>query len=339
MAQRKLSKHQQRRLQQRRLKNSDDQPGNDSDNKNAKEESGVVVTHHGRSVLIENAQQQLILCAVRQNLGKLVAGDRVYWQAEIESGTGVVTALHPRTSLMTRPGFRGQTRMIAANIDRLIITLGVEPGVHPDAIDRYLVAASQQKLPCLLVINKMDLADDPELQELILERLAPYPPLIQHDRLQGLLGIHFTSTEDHSGLDALRDDLTDHTSVIVGPSGAGKSSLIKALIPDLSIRVQSLSDATGLGKHTTSNSVLYHLPDQSGQLIDSPGVRQFDPEPMPLHELEQAYPDFYPFLGHCRFDDCTHQHEPQCAIRQAVENDEIAFSRYQSFQRLLASFA
>ncbi|MDR9498108.1 MAG: ribosome small subunit-dependent GTPase A [Hydrogenovibrio sp.] len=336
MAQRKLSKQQKRRLDQRRFKTSENRPEDDPD---AKEENGVVVTHHGRSVLIENAQQQLILCAVRQNLGKLVAGDRVCWQAEIESGTGVVTALQPRTSLMTRPGFRGQTRMIAANIDRLIITLGVEPGVHPDAIDRYLVAASQQKLPCLLVINKMDLVDSPELQELILERLAPYPPLIQHDRIQGLLGIHFTSTEDNTGLEALRDDLAGHTSVIVGPSGAGKSSLIKALIPDLSIRVQSLSDATGLGKHTTSNSVLYHLPDQSGQLIDSPGVRQFDPEPMPLHELEQAYPDFFPFLGQCRFDDCTHQHEPQCAIRDAVENDEIAFSRYQSFQRLLASFS
>ncbi|KUJ72726.1 ribosome small subunit-dependent GTPase A [Thiomicrospira sp. WB1] len=334
MAQRKLSKQQKRRLQKRRLKPATNNAAQ-GESVDGPEQAGQVITHHGRSVLIENPQGDLIQCAIRQNLGKLVAGDRVFWQPSTESGTGVVTALQPRESLMTRPGFRGQTRMIAANIDRLVITLGVEPGIHPDAIDRYLVAAWQQKLPSLLVINKMDLADTPEHQSLILSQLAPYPDLVNPGNPRALQGIHFISTQQGTGLEELQADLNNHTSVIVGPSGAGKSSLIKALIPDLPIRIQSLSDATGLGKHTTSNSVLYHLPQQDGQLIDSPGVRQFDPDPMPLHELEQAYPDFYPFLGQCRFDDCTHQHEPHCAIRRAVEEDAIAYSRYQSFQRLL----
>lgn len=336
MAKRKLSKHQKKRLADKRQGAAERaiSPSPGRSDSTPPLHPGRVITHFGARALVEDANQQLIQCALRQNLGKLVAGDKVLWHPDKEVGTGVIEQRQPRTQLLTRPGFRGQARMVAANVDQMVIVLGVEPGVHPDVIDRYLVAAHQQQLSCLLVINKMDLLPDPNDRAVIDDLLAPYVSLTkQSNQLRALI---FVSTQTGEGMSALQQAMASHASVLVGPSGAGKSSLIKHMVPDQDIRIQSLSQATGLGRHTTSNSILYHCPHTPtpGLLIDTPGVRQFDPTPMALEQLEQAYPDFAPFLGHCQFDNCTHDHEPKCAIIQAVEQDQIAYSRYQSFQRL-----
>ncbi|MDX1352920.1 MAG: ribosome small subunit-dependent GTPase A, partial [Thiomicrorhabdus sp.] len=193
--------------------------------------------------------------------------------------------------------------------------------------------------PAIIIINKVDLLESEEDWEAIAALLEPYDAL----------GIELipASTVSQEGLQTLQEFMADKNSVFVGPSGAGKSSLINALIPDLDIRVGQLSEATGLGKHTTTNSILYHLTPQetnsktlhaTGNLIDSPGVRQFSPTPCSLSDLESYYPDFAPFLGQCKYKNCSHSIEPNCAIKAAVENDEIALSRYQSFQRLLEEF-
>lgn len=337
MAKRKLTTQQQRRLKSKRCKTETQthhvQAKTDDKSALGDEQQGLVITSFGKRVLVEDTLGQTYSCAIRQHLGKLVAGDSVIWQTDVEENTGVVVSLLPRNSELSRPGFRGQTRMVASNIDFIGIVTPVVPGIHPDMIDRYLVAAQQLDIPSIIIINKTDLIESDEHWEAIAELLQPY------DEMD--IEIIPASTINQEGLDELESYMTGKNSVFVGPSGAGKSSLINALIPDIDIRVGKLSDATGLGKHTTTNSILYHLDGKSseaGNLIDSPGVRQFSPAPCELNELESYYPDFAPFVGQCKFNNCTHTNEPSCAIKQAVEDGQIAYSRYQSFQRLLEEF-
>lgn len=338
MSKRKLTTQQQRRVNDKRQKNRFEQAGSAENNQSllGAEQPGLVITSFGKRVLVEGEDGQTYNCAIRQHLGKLVAGDRVIWQTDVESLSGVVISVLPRSHELSRPGFRGQTRMVAANIDFIGIVMPVVPGIHPDMIDRYLVAAKQLDIPTIIIINKVDLLANEDDWEAIAELLLPYEEM----------GIDIVpaSTVSQEGLQALRAIMAHKNSVFVGPSGAGKSSLINALIPDLEIRVGALSEASGLGKHTTTNSILYHLPESSpgqhdgGNLIDSPGVRQFTPMPCSLNQLEAMYPDFAPFLGQCKFNNCTHTIEPHCAIKQAVEDGEIAYTRYQSFQRLREEF-
>ncbi len=322
MSKRKLSKQQQARVKNRRQ-------AEDNTLDESQLQPGLVITNFGKRVLVEDEQDELHNCAVRQHLGKLVAGDQVFWQPDIEPNTGVVVKTQPRRHELSRPGFRGQTRMVAANIDQIGIVAPVEPGVHPDMIDRYLVAAHQLQLPAFIILNKIDLLQSEEEWEAIAELLWSY------DELE--IPILPVSTVTGEGLDELAERMQGKNSVLVGLSGAGKSSLIKALIPDIDIKINELSEKSGLGKHTTTNSILYHLPS-GGNLIDSPGVREFTPHPCSLEELEQAYPDFHPFLGQCKFNNCTHTTEPDCAIRHAVKEEEIADTRYLSFQRLRERF-
>lgn len=338
MAKRKLSHQQRRRVTEKRQSDqpTDSTPAHISSDTDSLGEiqPGLVITNFGKRLLIEADDGQLYRCAVRQHLGKLVAGDRVSWQTDREPHTGVVVSAEARKQELSRPGFRGQKRMVAANIDWLGIVSAIEPGVHPDMIDRYLVAAYQLKLPVLILINKIDLIQSDEQWQILTELLQPYVDM-------GLEILPISASQGH-GMDELRQHIRQKNSVFVGPSGAGKSSLIQTLIPDIEIKTNQLSESTGLGKHTTTNSILYHLPTQngeaSGNIIDSPGVRQFSPTPVELHELEQCYPDFEPFLGHCKYHNCTHTIEPKCAIKDAVEAGQLPYSRFQSFQRLREEF-
>ena len=339
MAKRKLTQQQKRRVDEQLQNRKVEKKSTSTSSHNTQlgeEQTGLVITSFGKRVLVESETGEHYRCAIRQHLGKLVAGDQVIWQTDIEEQTGVVIRVLPRKHELSRPGFRGQTRMIAANIDFIGIVMPVLPGIHPDMIDRYLVAANQLDIPAIIIINKVDLLDNETDWEHIAALLEPYAEM----------GVELlpASTISHAGLEDLRAFMDGKNSVFVGPSGAGKSSLINALIPDLHIRVGTLSDATGLGKHTTTNSILYHLPplnpseQYGGNLIDSPGIRQFSPTPCSLSELENYYPDFSPYLGQCKYNNCTHSIEPHCAIKHAVEHGEIAVSRYQSFQRLLTEF-
>ncbi|WP_130536975.1 ribosome small subunit-dependent GTPase A [Thiomicrorhabdus indica] len=333
MAKRRLNKKQIARIQEKRQAT---QTLIDESQLSDEQQKGLIITSFGKRVLLENQSGEQFSCAIRQGLGKLVAGDEVVWQEVPNTNEGVVTQLLARHHELSRPGFRGQKRMIASNIDFIGIVMPVVPGIHPDMIDRYLVAASQLDIPVIIIINKVDLLSSDEEWEMVAELLHPYAEM----------GIEIlpASSVSEEGLRELREFMDQKNSVLVGASGAGKSSLINALIPDLDIRVGELSEATGLGKHTTTNSILYHLPSldnettHGGNLIDSPGVRQFSPNPCSLTELETHYPDFASFLGQCKYNNCTHSIEPHCAIKQAVEDDEIALSRYESFRRLLEEF-
>ncbi len=331
MAKRKLSKQQARRVEKQRVRSSENLTNTlaDQSDANVSLRQGCVITNFGKRVLIEDDSGEIANCAIRQHLGKLVAGDRVHWLTEKEEGKGIIQAVQTRETVLTRPGFRGATRMVAANISQLGIVMPVVPGVHPDMIDRYLVAATQVKLPAFIILNKIDLIEEQEHWEALNDLLDIYREL-------NVIVVAASSVTEH-GLDDLVAQLRDQTSVLVGASGAGKSSLIKSLVPDIDIRIGALSEASGLGSHTTSNSILYHLPN-GGDLIDSPGVRQFSPATCALNELEQCYADFAPFLGQCKFKNCTHTHEPKCAIQVAVDDGEIADCRLKSFHRLMQEF-
>jgi len=330
MAKRKLNKHQIKQVEETRNKKvsitaKHEQLGEPQD--------GLVITNFGRRLLVEGEDGELYNCSIRQHLGKLVAGDEVIWQTGLEKKSGVVTTHKPRRQELTRPGFRGQKRMVAANIDILGIVAAVEPGIHPDMLDRYLVVAYQLDLPVFIVINKTDLVADEVHWEAIEELLIPY--------IKMGIDIYPVSADTNDGMDVLRELLSTKNSVFVGQSGVGKSSLIKTLSPEVEIKTNQLSQSTGLGKHTTTNSILYHLPEYNGSIgniIDSPGVRQFTPAACGLHELEQAYQDFEPFLGKCKFNNCTHTIEPKCALIKAVEEGELDYGRFQSFQRLIKDF-
>lgn len=323
MAKRRLSDQQKRRLSEKRNVKLD------QENSGAEEKPGLVITNFGKKVLIESEDGTQYKCSIRQHLGKLVAGDRVFWHQDQEPFTGVISQVLERKTLLCRPGFRGEIRMIAANITQIGIVVPILPGIHPDMIDRFLVASEQIDIPSFIILNKIDLVEEDDHWTAIESILEPYFEL-------KIPIIKTSSYKDH-GLDELQKMLIDQTSVFVGASGAGKSSLINSLIPDLEIRVGELSEATGLGSHTTSNSILYHLPT-GGDLIDSPGIREFTPKPCSLSELEQYYHDFEPFLGQCKFSNCSHTHEPGCAITNAVENGQISAQRLDSFHRLVEEF-
>jgi ribosome biogenesis GTPase / thiamine phosphate phosphatase len=330
MAKRKLSRRQQWRvekIQQERQQRAERKTasGTVEDLKElalGPEQEGLLVANYGASVEVEDAEAMAHRCQLRQNLPPLVTGDRVVWQPAAEGG--VVSALLPRRSMLSRPDSLGELKPVAANIDQIMVVAAPAPEFSADLIDQYLAAAELTGITPILVFNKIDLVDDSKRQQV--------DELLQRYRRIGYTVLE-TSTKLNHGLDDLRQQLNNKTNVFVGQSGVGKSSLVKALLPQHEISIGELSQQSGLGQHTTSTSRLYHLPD-GGTLIDSPGVRDFRLWSMNRMALAEGFREFAPFLGHCRFRDCRHESEPQCALREAVENGKISKQRLQSYLRL-----
>ena len=217
----------------------------------------------------------------------------------------------------------GPERVIAANIDQLAVVTACLPEPNWDMVDKLLVTA--RNLPCeaIVVTNKSDLACNS----------VAFQNTSQEYRNIGYTLIE-TSAVRAQGADALEAQLRAKTTIFVGHSGVGKSSLIKLLLPQQDIRIGELSKVSGLGKHTTSNTTLYRLP-QGGELIDSPGIRDFQPQALSRQQLIQGYSEFIPYLGRCRFYNCTHTVEPGCALVNATKNGQISIRRLASYQRQL----
>ncbi len=287
---------------------------------------GRVVIRHGATLGIEDASGAIIRCQTRQHIGHPVCGDRVVWQPTGGS-TGVVTALLPRISVLSRPDYSGRKKPLAANLTQLVIVLAPRPEPSGYLLDQYLVTAELIQVKPLIAINKIDLLEG--------DRRADFFAAYDHYQAIGYPLVAVSAKRDH-GLDDLIQRLDHETSILVGQSGVGKSSLINALLPKLDVETGRLSQATGLGRHTTSTATLYKLP-KGGELIDSPGVRSFRLSELTREELERGFPEFHPYLGRCRFHNCTHDHEPECAIRMALEAGAIAPQRLANFLRLGSS--
>ena len=307
-----------RRIPQRRARESDD----------ADSQPGLVLAHFGQASLVETETGELLRCATRRNLPRTVCGDRVMWRAS-SPREGVITRVLERKTTLVRPDRSNRARPVAANLDQIVVVLASRPRFERRMLDRYLVAAELMGATPVIVVNKLDLLDAQGLarlqQRLAVYRQLGYSPL-------------YTSTRTTDGLRDLHSQLKSHTSILVGQSGVGKSSLVQALLPDLEVRVGTLSRVTGLGRHTTTAAQLYHLPD-GGDLIDSPGVRDFALCPVPEQQLATGFVEFRPYLGQCRFHNCRHLKEPGCAVQAAARRGEISPRRLESYQELVRTMA
>lgn len=291
------------------------------------EQEGLVLAHFGVQVEIEEADGRLRRCHKRANIEPLVTGDRVVWQAAGEAG-GVVTALLPRHSLLQRPDNQGRLKPVAANIDVIVLVVAPVPAPSASLIDRYLVACEAMGIPPLLLLNKADLLDE--------SNQADFDALLAEYRTLGYEVLTASATE--RDVERLKDRLSGHTCVFVGQSGVGKSSLINALLPDAAQAVQVLSSGSGLGQHTTTTARLFHFPS-GGDLIDSPGIREFALWHIDYATLLAGFREFQPWLGRCRFRNCAHRVEPGCALQAAAEAGQVSERRLESFHRLVDELA
>ena len=331
MAKRRLTGQQLQRIQRSQRERAD-RVGEAVDGELGAEQPGLVIAHYGRQVEVEAlagpTAGRIHRCHLCTNLTALVTGDRVVWRPELSADddprtVGVVVAGLERRSLLARPdSHAGIPKPVAANIDYIAIVIAPEPEPFANLIDRYLVAAETTGIAPLLVLNKTDLLT-PANQPAIDALLAGY----------AAIGYRVLRAAAHSqhGLDELQDALRDTTSVFVGQSGVGKSSLISALLPGVDIRVGALSQAEAKGRHTTTTARLFHLP-AGGDLIDSPGIREFGLGHLSAADIEQGFIEFRPWLGHCRFRDCRHRQEPGCALLTAEAEGRISAARMQSYR-------
>lgn len=298
------------------------------------EEEGLVIAHYGSQIDIEARRGehagQVFRCHLRANLEQLVTGDRVIWQAPVVTETeakhesiGVVSALLPRESLLVRPDPYGKLKPVASNIDCILLVIAPFPEPSALLVDRYLVACELTGIKPVLLLNKADLVT-PALQPAMDALLAEYE------------GIGYP-TRRVSASDGELGDMASligtQTVVFVGQSGVGKSSLVNVLLPDAEQRIGEISGNSRLGQHTTTTARLFHLP-AGGQLIDSPGIREFGLWHVDETQLLDGYIEFRPFLGECRFRNCAHRNEPGCALKQAVADGHISTARFERFSRL-----
>lgn len=296
--------------------------------------SGLVIAPYGAKVDVEDKDGRIIRCTSRRKFGAVVCGDRVTWEMTHDN-QGVILAVFPRTTLLARPDDIGRDKPIAANISQIIIVITVKALANENyylfhnLIDRYIVAAEFLNITPTIVINKMDLLSEAE-REQVNQDLKPY-----HDI--GYQVIYTSTTLEH-GMDALEQQLKDQTSIFVGESGVGKSSIIQVLLDGVSIRVGEVSASSGKGKHTTTATTLFHL-GCGGNLIDSPGIREFGLSKIENKELAFNFIEFRPHISFCKFNNCMHKSEPKCAVKAAVETGEINQQRYDNYLAIFKALA
>lgn len=290
---------------------------------------GLVLRVHGLECIVQTAQQKLVRCTVRRLLKSLstddrhviVAGDRVLYRPEGED-QGMIHRIEPRRNTLCRTS-KQKRHVLVANVDQILIVVSAaEPALKPNLIDRFLATAEQNRVEPIICINKCDLVDPADLQPIV----GTYSQL----GYQTLL----LSAAKGWNVPVLRSIVARKQSVVSGQSGVGKSSLLNAIEPGLSLRVQTVSQDNQKGRHTTTTAELFPLSD-GGAIIDTPGIRQFQLWDIPPEELTSLFRDLRPFANHCRYPNCTHGHETECAVKDAVADGRIDVRRYDSFCHIL----
>lgn len=281
-----------------------------------------IVSAHGRHYFAELDDGEVIKCFPRGKRGGVCVGD---WVDISTQGTGAtIERLHERRNLLYRSD-EMRSKQFAANIDQLLIVLASEPMFSEDLTGRALVAAGTAGIEPIIILNKADLPS----VDLARQRLQPLSDL-------GVKIIETNAMDVAQVRTQLGELLNDKTSLLLGQSAMGKSTLLNALVPEAQAHTQSHSVALGAGRHTTTSTKLYHIPNSSGKIIDSPGFQSFGLAHLTAEDIVQGFGEFHEAIAHCRFYNCTHRHEPGCGVVAAVEAGSIHSERYAFYKRLLA---
>jgi len=303
-------------------------------------QQALVRVSYGSQGVVELQDGRHQRCKYRRSVGRPYCGDQVMIE-DAGDDSAVVSAILPRRNVFMRADTRQRKQVIAANLDQVLVVVAPRPEPSRDLVERYLVAVHSLGIKPVIVLNKVELMATAVLSE--------DSPLFNLDDYRELgYQVLETSCKTAPGIAALESVLHDRTSILVGQSGVGKSSLANNLIPDLELQTGELSRVTGKGTHTTTTTIMYNLPGDGynlpgdgyslpggGRLIDSPGVWEYGLWQMEQGDLAHGFIEFAPFLGHCKFNDCRHDSEPQCAVQAAVEAGNLEARRYQSYLRLL----
>jgi ribosome biogenesis GTPase len=294
-------------------------------NQAATQLSGTIIAAHGRHYLAD-ADGVKLQCVTRGKKTNVAVGDVVKLSLT-SPNQGVIDGITERSTLLYRSD-QYKSKLLAANLTQLFIVVATEPGFADDLVSRSLVAAEAAGITARLILNKTDVTASLEKTR---ERLLPYSSLGYP--------VHEVSAKAHpdEAMAILKPLLAGQSSILIGQSGMGKSSLINLLVPDADIAVREISAALDTGKHTTTFTRLYQLPElgPGSSIIDSPGFQEFGLYHLSEGMLERAFVDFEPYLGQCKFYNCRHLIEPQCAILDAVKAGKISRMRHELYGQLL----
>lgn len=303
---------------------------------------GLVIRNTGYSYTVKSDAGSVFDCKVKGNFrirgirttNPVAIGDRVTFipqevDSDIEQARqGLITALDERSNYIIRKStnLSKQSHIIAANIDRCFLVVTIrQPETPLQFIDRFLASAEAYRIPVTIVFNKIDLID-PEWQDYLDAVIRLYATIGYPCRR--------ISAETGDGVEELRHELSGNVTLLSGNSGVGKSTLINRLYPHLCLKTSEISDAYDTGKHTTTFSEMYEV-DGGGYIIDTPGIKGFGTFDMKREEVGHYFKEIFLHSANCRFNNCTHTHEPHCAVREAVERHDIAESRYNSYLSML----
>ncbi len=284
-------------------------------------ESGQVVAAFSRQYLVELPAGELLPCLTRGKKSEVACGDLVEIQRTGDT-QGVIEKISPRRTLLYRSDTFRQ-KLIAANVTQIIVVVAAEPAFSDELLARCLIAANDQQLATLIVLNKCDLLAAATTAR---AQLQPYRDI-------GYRVLELSAKENAA---PLLPYLQGHTSVLVGQSGMGKSTLINTLLPDAQAATREISTALNSGKHTTTHARLYHL-NADSHLIDCPGVQAFGLHHLDFGAIEAGFVEFTPYRGQCRFNNCRHTHEPDCALKKATQEGKINTRRLKLFQDITQS--
>lgn len=327
----KLSVKQKRQVQSNRQKRLTKKQTDTNDANLGEQISGRVIGRFGKHANVEDMlTREVHKCYIRRTVESVVCGDHVLFRPSIsddERDRGIIEAVEDRKSTLTRPDYYDGVKPVAANIDQILVVGSIVPALSTHIIDRYLVACEVVSIPAIIIVNKVELLNEEQMNELE-ENMQLYVDIGYP--------VIYTSCETSTGINKLAAQLSDKVSVFVGQSGVGKSSLVNQLLPNAEEQVGDVSENSGLGQHTTTASKLLQFKD-GGDLIDSPGVREFGLWHIPNEDITRGFIEFNQFLGACKFTDCKHKNDPGCLIREAVKQGKISQARYDSYHKIIES--
>lgn len=285
--------------------------------------AGVVVAAYGRQYRVEMADGTMLLCFPRSKRSELACGDEVTVQ-RTSAEQGVIASRQPRRTLLYRSDAFRQ-KLIAANVTQIVVVVATQPSFSDELVTRCIVAAENEGVAVLIVLNKCDL----------IERLSSSTAMLAQYENLGYRVLRISARTDVTPLSPW---LAGQTSLLIGQSGMGKSTMLNALLPGAGAATREISRALDSGKHTTTYARLYHLPD-GARLIDSPGLTAFGLKHLSAADIASCFPELRPLLGQCRFRNCQHEREPDCRVQAALGRGVIDPRRYAAFRSLCAEAA